>query len=231
MHKEKHRPPSLNLMGVVCDREKREKVLKIFEGQKVFFNLMTLGKGTANSKILGYLGLGETEKVVFFAILPVEIAKITMEKLDEKMQFHKPGHGVAYTAKIHEGCYHKLVHIPQENNEGEKMEQAETHDLVIVITNRGYTEEVMDAARKAGATGGTVLHARGCGLAGAEKFFGITIQPEKELIMILAETGTSCAIMELIAEKTGPGTEPGAISFSLPVNNVMGIGLDIPKKV
>mgnify|MGYP000943805687 CR=1 FL=1 len=80
----------------------------------------------------------------------------------------------------------------------------------------------------AGATGGTVIHARGCGLAGAEKFFGVTIQPEKDMIMILADRTVSCNIMSAIAEKAGPHTDSHAISFSLPASHVHGIGLDIP---
>ena len=101
--------------------------------------------------------------------------------------------------------------------------QQHTHDLILVILNRGFTEEVMGSAREAGTTGGTVLHARGCGLGGAEKFFGVTIQPEKELIMIVADTANSHDIMAGIANSNGPGTQAAAISFSMPLNDVRGL--------
>ena len=87
----------------------------------------------------------------------------------------------------------------------------------------------MDVASEAGATGGTVLHAGGCGFSGAEKFFGVNIQPEKEVIMSLAADDAGCAIMGAIADKVGPGTDASAVSFSITVNRVMGIGLDVPK--
>lgn len=223
-----HKPPELSLLGVVCDREKREKAIAVFEGKKMFFTLMSLGKGTANSRILGYLGLGETEKAVLFSILPTEVALGVMQALDETMDLNRPGHGIAFMATIHEGCYHKLVHLPT-GKEGDTMKATSNTDLIMVILNRGYTEEVMEVARAAGATGGTVLHARGCGLSGAEKFFGVTIQPEKEVLMIVAADDVSCGIMEAIAEKAGPGTDSSAVSFSMPVTGVKGIGLDVPR--
>ena len=221
------RKPPLTLLGVVCDRERQEKVITLLEGEKSFFNMAMLGKGTANSRILGYLGLGHTDKTVIFCIMPVEVARRIQQKLDEKLDFSKPGHGIAFMAKIHEGCYHKPIHITHE--EVETVENTQGCDLIMVVTNRGYTEEVMDVARAEGATGGTVLHARGCGLSGAEKFFGVTIQPEREIIMIVAKDTISCAIMAAIAEKTGPESDAGAVSFSMPVSNVMGIGRDVPK--
>jgi len=103
------------------------------------------------------------------------------------------------------------------------MRQDSSHNLIIVVLNRGYSEEVMDAARASGATGGTVLHARGYGMAGMEKFFGMTITPEKELLLIVAQDADTCGIMTGIADKVGPATDARAISFSLPLNGVKGI--------
>jgi hypothetical protein len=103
------------------------------------------------------------------------------------------------------------------------MQQDSPHNLIIVVLNRGYGEDVMDVARASGATGGTVLHARSCGTAGMEKFFGVTIAPEKEILMILVQDTNTRGIMSDIAEKAGPSTDAGAISFSLPVSGVKGI--------
>ena len=62
-------------------------------------------------------------------------------------------------------------------------------ELIITIINRGFSEDVVDAAKSAGAQGGTVLHARGTGVHEAEKFFGISIQPEKEMVLTLVPSG------------------------------------------
>ncbi|MDL2323735.1 P-II family nitrogen regulator [Ruminococcaceae bacterium OttesenSCG-928-A16] len=222
--------PALNLLCVICDRDKQEKIATVVDGQRALFNLATLGKGTASSRILNYLGIGETDKTVFLSILPATLAKERMHKLTEDFHLKEAGQGIAFCVGITHGCYHKTIAVPAEETGGETMDNKAGTDLVLVVVNPGYTEEVMEVAREQGATGGTVLHARGCGLTGAEKFFGVTIQPEKELIMIVASDAISCAIMESIAQKTGPETDAGAVSFSLPVAAAVGIGLDVPRE-
>ena len=96
-------------------------------------------------------------------------------------------------------------------------------ELIITIVNRGFADEVMDAARKVGATGGTVLYARGTGAEEAEKFFGITIQPEKEVVLILSLRETRNDIIKAICRRAGLTTAGHGISFSLPVDDVVGV--------
>ena len=97
------------------------------------------------------------------------------------------------------------------------------HELIIVILNEGYSDTVMDAARSAGATGGTVLHAKGTGKTRSEKFFGVSLAEEKDMIYILTPAGRKADIMKAISRDCGPETEAGAICFSLPVTEVAGI--------
>ncbi len=97
------------------------------------------------------------------------------------------------------------------------------YDLVITIVNRGFADSVMDAAKAAGAFGGTVLYARGTGIHEAEKFFGIIVQPEKELVMILTESEKKNAIMSAIYKDAELNKEGKGICFSLPVEAVSGI--------
>ena len=99
------------------------------------------------------------------------------------------------------------------------------YELILAIANEGHTDDVMDAARSAGAAGGTILHGKGTGSAAAEKFFGLTIAAEKELILIVSRAEEKAAIMKAILERTGPGTEAGAIVFSLPVTRTAGFSL------
>ena len=97
------------------------------------------------------------------------------------------------------------------------------HELIIVILNEGCSDMVMDAARSAGATGGTVLHAKGTGKTKAEKFFGVSLAEEKDMIYILTSSGRKAEIMKAISRDCGPETPAGAICFSLPVTEVAGI--------
>ena len=103
-------------------------------------------------------------------------------------------------------------------------------DLIITIVNRGFSELVMDAARSVGASGGTILHARGTGIHEAEKFFGISIQPEKELVLILTAHDERQIIMQAIAEKAGLNTPGKGLAFSVPVDDVVGTAALLQKK-
>ncbi|MBQ7873617.1 MAG: P-II family nitrogen regulator [Oscillospiraceae bacterium] len=102
-------------------------------------------------------------------------------------------------------------------------DRKDVFSLIVTIVNRGYSEEVMDAARDAGAKGGTILYAHGAGLHEAETFFGISIHPEKELVLVLAANDIRPVIMQSIVKRVGMTSEGAGITFSLPVTNVAGI--------
>ena len=99
----------------------------------------------------------------------------------------------------------------------------ENMNLVIAIVNRGFADEAMDAARAAGATGGTVLLTRGSGDGNDAKFYEITIHHEKELLLILAKADIRKAIMQAIADRVGLKTPAQGIAFSVPVNSTVGL--------
>ncbi|HBU12381.1 MAG TPA: transcriptional regulator [Clostridiales bacterium] len=95
--------------------------------------------------------------------------------------------------------------------------------LIVTIVNRGFADTVMDAARDAGAQGGTILYARGSGIHEMQKFFGITIEPEKEVVFVLVEVEERDEILRAICKGAGLNTEGRGLSFTLPVDDVMGI--------
>jgi nitrogen regulatory protein PII len=97
------------------------------------------------------------------------------------------------------------------------------HELIYVILNEGASDMVMHAARSAGATGGTVLLGKGTGSRETGKFLGISLASEKDVVLIVAEAQKKAAIMKAIVEQAGPGTDAGAICFSLPVSQVAGL--------
>lgn len=99
-----------------------------------------------------------------------------------------------------------------------------TH-LIIIICNNGSAEDVMQEARAAGARGGTILRARGSADQNTSQFIGITIQPEKEVILIITKEKEKNDIMRSINAKLGVGTEAHAICFSLPVDGLIGVNL------
>ena len=101
--------------------------------------------------------------------------------------------------------------------------------VILCIINNGFSEIAMDAAKHCGARGGTVLHGRGTASKEAEKFFNISIQPEKEIVMILAKNDIKDAILHGLYNSVGSQTPAQGIAFALPVDEV--VGIDNVKKV
>lgn len=97
------------------------------------------------------------------------------------------------------------------------------HEAIFCIVNSGYSEAVMDAAKKLGAKGGTVINARGTAGKEAETFFHITIQPEKEIVMILVPKEIKDAVMHALYSEVGLDSAGQGIAFSVPVDSVVGL--------
>ncbi|MBQ2777829.1 MAG: P-II family nitrogen regulator [Peptococcaceae bacterium] len=97
------------------------------------------------------------------------------------------------------------------------------HEVILCIVNNGFSEAVMDAARAAGAQGGTVIHARGTANKEAEQFFNISIQPEKEVVMILVSADIRDAVLHTLYNEVGLKEPAQGIAFALPVSNVVGL--------
>lgn len=103
------------------------------------------------------------------------------------------------------------------------------HELIICIVNTGFTDVVMEAAKEAGARGGTVIHGRGTANKEAEEFFNISIQPDKETVMILVTREIRDAVLHAIYNTAGLKSAGQGIAFALPVTNVVGISSSAPQ--
>ena len=99
----------------------------------------------------------------------------------------------------------------------------ENYEMILCVVNAGFSDDVMDAAREAGARGGTVIHARGTANKEAEAFFHITIQPDKDIVMMLVPATIKDAVLHAIYQSAGLKSEGQGIAFSLPVNNAVGL--------
>ena len=98
-----------------------------------------------------------------------------------------------------------------------------SHECIVCIVNTGFSDVVMDAAREFGARGGTVIHGRGTASREAERFFGISIQPDKEVVLILVPHDLTDKILHALYRAVGLKTPGQGIAFSLPVDQVVGL--------
>jgi nitrogen regulatory protein PII len=244
--------PELKLIFFIVDWNQANVVSDVLVEEKVRFHFISKGRGTANSEILDLLGIGAGDKTVLICLEQQVLVPVLMKEVRKKLRRSSPGAGITFTVPlsaindpvllIFKQSIHKNEKIAAElatglepnntensgqNSKGGSMESSViTHDLIVAVVNHGYSDELMNTARVAGASGGTVINARGQAHAGAVKFFGIPVQDEKEMIFILTSREKKVPLMKAICEAHGLNSSAQGIIFSLPVDNVMGLSLE-----
>lgn len=220
---------NLYLTTTIVDRKDGARYTKLYKESGPAVTFVTLGTGTARGDVLDYLGLEATEKTIIFSVQEENDWLTLKRALQQKMHIDVPGGGIAFTVPLSSIGGRKTLQFLLAKEEYEKGEESvlknTEHDLIVVITNRGYTEPVMEAARGAGAFGGTVVQAKGTGMEHAETFMGISLASEKEMIFIVTKTEMKNDIMKAIMEQAGVNSKGQAIVFSLPVTDTAGLRL------
>ena len=219
----------LYLMVTIVDRKIGKKYQSLYKENEHHVMFSSLGFGTAASEILNYLGLEATEKAVIFSVQEEEKWLHIKKQLQRKLRIDAPGGGIAFIIPLSSIGGKKSLQFLLEKQNYQKEEESAlkdtVHELIIVIANQGNIELIMDAARGAGAYGGTVIHARGTGMELAEKFMGVSIAAEKEMIFIVTKKDQKNGIMKAIMENAGMDTKAKSIVFSLPVTDTAGLRL------
>lgn len=193
---------------------------------------VAFGRGTASNSIIQMLGFGDSAKELLYIVSKKEATKKIIDAINEKCLSFKKPFGILFSIELsnfmrlgnveNETSESKTVPTPSMAEKEKKMET--THKLVTIIVQRGFAEDAIDAARKAGATGGTVINAHGTAKPGDAKFFGMEIVPEKDMLLILCENEKENAILDAVKnlpclEKKGSG-----IAFSSDAKNFLVLG-------
>lgn len=220
-------------LAVIVDRGKGEQVTRLCRTRQVSVRLVLLGHGTASAEIMDYLGLDEPEKELVLCLVPDGLVPALLSELSAELGFSRPGRGIAFTLPL--SGVSAAANCPPDHGaarvalsverEGSPMAEANHFELIVCVAEHGMSGDVMDAARAVGATGGTVLRARGLGGEEAERFLNITIQPEKEVVLILSAAAQKQAIMKAVCAEVFSRTGERGIAFSLPVSDVTGLNL------
>lgn len=214
-----------DLMIVITDRSRGGDFAAWFQAQGAALVLSALGQGTAATEVLDYLGLEATEKAVLLLAAPR--SRRLVRKAARELWLDVPGRGILMAVPISSvgGARARDYLLSWQAEEEDDMDRDITHELIVVIANRGHTDQVMDAARSAGAAGGTTIHAKGTGTELARKFLGVSLAAEKELVFILAREADRKPIMKAVMTQAGMHTKAQAVTFSLPVTDLAGLRL------
>ncbi len=172
------------MITLILDENQCHKFVRIEKEKDIRGGVIVLGKGTVKSAALHLLGIKSQKKEMISILLEKEKAKEILDVFTKELQLHKPGHGIAYTTPV------KTAGQILNNKQGawnmaQETEEESMFKKLTVVVNRGMAEDVMDIARKSGVKGGTIIRGRGTGSEFTAKLFGMEIEPEKELVIIL----------------------------------------------
>ena len=235
----------IDLMVTIADRNRIERFVQLYKEHGMAFNITAFGKGTASSEVLKFLGLEASEKAILFSAVSRTRTKEVIRDAILKTRIDVPGNGILMTIPLSAvGGGRCIQYLTQgQEKEGEDLmknlqeeiraegteAKEETFNpafhLIVAITNEGHSDLVMDAARAAGAAGGTIVRAKGTGTATAEKFFGVSLAAEKEMVFIVAKAKERNPIMSEIIRQAGMDSDAKSIVFSLPVDRIAGLRL------
>lgn len=192
-----------------------------------------IGHGTARSSYMSYFGFNDIEKRVVFSIVPGMNEHAILATVGRDLKLYLLGRGIAFTtplsaiSNIVEDAVlssPELADAQDSKSPVTKKEKTVMHELVIAVINQKYTDAAIEAARSAGATGATVFHTKSINNARAEESMGTTLPEQTDSVFFLTTQEYKLKIMEAVRDFAGLKTEGGAVIFSLPVDDLVGIG-------
>ena len=196
----------------------------IHQNLRLPFTMVLHGRGTATDRMLDLLGIESRENRIVLTVADPQKTRELIEEQRRVLYLGMPGNGLVIALPIKSiGGGKTLAYLSGDASPKYTPEAAYDHELILAIANEGCTDMVMDAARAAGATGGTVIHGKGVGQENAKRFFNVSIAQEKEVVMIVTYRPQKAAIMQSILKLAGPDSKAGAIVLSLPVSEIAGL--------
>ena len=214
----------MQLLVSIVERGKGRELREHYRQFGLIHHNQAAGHGTAASHLLDALGFGTSERDIILTLGPKDTMLQLVYHLKDEDRSKLGTPGIAFTlnlsgmSAILAVALSRLEEMKPERGE-QFMEQGNHHSLILATVNTGYTEEVMETARTAGARGGTVIRARWTDAEEVGKFAGITLQEEKEVLAIVATNRERNAILEAINAKHGLRTAAQAMVISLPIDH------------
>lgn len=221
------RPEQMALIMSIVERGSGGKLVKLYGKHRIFTHIRFEGQGTATSEILDILGLGGTEKDIILSITTRPAARALLGKLDDELRGAAPGRGIAFTVPLEalSSLIAAYIDLKTKTEGGEAMDNQQRSSMILVTVNQGFTDAVMETARKAGARGGTIIRGRWAGDESFAQTAGITtLQAEKELIFIVVPTELRNGIMDAISKNHGLRTQAGAMVTAVGVEQLVHLG-------
>ena len=225
------------LLVFITKLEDEKRLETLLEDLHVPLFCQCRGKGTAPSEMLDIFGLSGTTRVLTAGVVPKHMVREIFDQVERYLPVRQRGGGIAITIPV-TGLQSPVLQllssetggtaageIPQEKTEGESAAMQEKSEFTVIWASvaSGFSDDVVDAARSAGAKGGTVLKGRRRNSERVGQHLGLSVQDTQEFVMIVAPKAKKAEIMSAICDACGLRTEAHGVVLSLPVDEVLGL--------
>ncbi len=209
------------LVTIIVNDGKGTKILHQAKKSGACGGTIVLGRGTIKSGLLKFLELYDEQKEIVLILAEKNVAYCLLKALDEEYDFKKPHHGIAFCTPAGRAYGSKKCQECISNETGS--EDTAMYQAIYVIVDKGKGEAVVEAATKAGSTGGTIMNARGAGAHETSKLFAMEIEPEKEVVLIISQAGKTDAIASSILDAMEIDKPGNGIMYIQDVSNIYGL--------
>ena len=223
----------VKLLVSIINKEDELKLTGTLNRYCTAMHFSGIGHGTARSNHRSYFGIDDVEKRVTFSLIPGNLEHYLLNAIGKELRLYLLGRGIAFTMPL--SAISNIVEeavlsspdkdLPRDTKSRlSKKEKSAMHELVIAVVNEKYSDAAIEAARSAGATGATVFHSRSLDNAKVEQAMGTAVSADTNSIFFLTTKEYKLKIMEAIREVAGLKTDGKAVIFSVPVDDLVGIG-------
>lgn len=227
-------------LTLILDSDQSRQAIQIAQAEGIRDFFLQRGKGTVRPSIWRHLGITSDRREAIHFVLPTERAKALLDRFDRQLELDKPGHGIAYacTIRFQAGagdCAVPTDPAPDRPQPADSApaahvsatmvddQEVSMYHKITTVVELGKADDVLDAARDAGARGGTIFHGRGCTGMIAHHVFGMEIEPEKEIVMILVPTSILQAVIDRIHQALDLDKPGNGLLFAETVSDVRGL--------
>lgn len=210
-----------DVLWVIVNFGLGSSVLRYAKENGISGGTILLGKGTVKNSILELLELSEIRKEIVIMLAEHSTANEFLEKVSKKFKLDKPNHGIAFSSSVIGILGTKSCKFSGKRKDGGA--EHTMYNAIYVIVDKGKAEDVVQAAKKAGARGGTIINARGSGIHETSKLFSMEIEPEKEFVLILADVNLTDNITSTINKDLNMDQPGNGIIYVQSVNKTYGI--------
>ncbi len=205
------------LVCTIVNEDLGSEVLHIAHEMDISGGTVLKAKGSVQSALLNLLGLDDDRKEICLNLIQEEKESSFLEHVEAKLKLSKAHHGLAFSLPVY-----AAIGLRKHKPFVKKREEDGQMDAIFSIVDRGIGDDVIKKAKEAGASGATIMHARGSGIHLKEKIFNFDIEPEKDVVLILSPSDESPEIIETLKTSFSFDKPGHGILFVLDAKTVIG---------